>query len=304
MGRHGVPQSIIITDEENKRVKLDPNSSIPASIKDIQDRDLILTDVEGSIVGKSVQCSVPVVEGPRKNTIQYFPLELPKGMTFLTASPVINSNTIEVATPTTIVLGDSVTCFQNREPGGLPHIFRGIVLNIFGGILTVHSLVSLNFNPLQTMVLIGGPQANVDGSVTKRIFTLNNVTSDLILNITNFRVHITDNLAMDDGGFGGMSALLYGVVLRKLFLDGTYVNYWDFRTNGDIALASRDLVYRPKGLGGDFALSANIPIGGIQNSGGILSLKGGEVFQLVVQDDLTPLVSFRIHVSVYVEEVS
>jgi hypothetical protein len=84
-----------------------------------------------------------------------------------------------------------------------------------------------------------------------------------------------------------------GCVLRKN--NGRYINYANFKKNGDFALCSgRANEYTDKGGGGAYSVLFTCNFAGQGNHGVTIRLTPGEILELIVQDDLTDLLNFEL----------
>ena len=83
-------------------------------------------------------------------------------------------------------------------------------------------------------------------------------------------------------------------MFRKENDDGTFTNYWNIKNNGEIGEMCYDKNYDDKAPAGLYGLTARLTFGGQSKIGVVIRLTEGEELQLVVQDDLTGLESFRI----------
>jgi len=89
----------------------------------------------------------------------------------------------------------------------------------------------------------------VDGSTTTQTFQIGPVGpgSTQTVHITRIMGHLLDSTAMDDGKFGGISALTNGIVLRHN--DGVIQNIWNVKTNGDLRLICYNADYETTSRG-------------------------------------------------------
>lgn len=111
--------------------------------------------------------------------------------------------------------------------------------------------------------------------------------------IVRLLFHIEDSTVMDDGTFGGMTALTNGVVLRKR--DGTYKHILNVKTNGEFAQRAYDREYiakPPAGTG--HSMNVRRTFGGQSKNGVVIRLAPGDYLEVLVQDDITPLDHFHI----------
>ena len=135
---------------------------------------------------------------------------------------------------------------------------------------------------------------NLDGSGTRKIFQIGpvGIAAGIEVDVTKIVGVVTDNLAMDDSKFGGLAALAKGCVLRKN--NGRFVNYGNFKKNGDFSLYSgRPNEYTDKGGGGAYSMQFEINFSGQGNHGVAIRLEPQDILELIVQDDLTDLISFE-----------
>jgi len=138
----------------------------------------------------------------------------------------------------------------------------------------------------------------VNGSVTPQIFVVSpkGLRKDVKWDITRIMGVITDATAMDDGKFGGISALTKGVVFRKV--NGTTKNIFNVKTNGDLAAHMYDVQYIDSTLGpsGNYSLRFRRTFAGQDKTGVVIRLEssGDDEFQCIIQDDLTDLIDFQL----------
>lgn len=131
----------------------------------------------------------------------------------------------------------------------------------------------------------------VNGSVTTQIFSISPPVGDQ-WDILGCGFHITDNSAMDDSLFGAIAALANGIVLRKK--DKIYKNILNIKTNGDFYLRCDNVEYSPKAPSGFYGLSSQKTFN--IRHGIAIRLDGNarDELQVLVQDDLSTLASFKV----------
>ena len=135
----------------------------------------------------------------------------------------------------------------------------------------------------------GSADMNVDGSTTPVIFKIE-PPDGVKWDIVRFILVLRDATAMDDGKFGGLTALTNGIVIRKI--NGTWKNIFNAKTNGDFGLRNFDATYIDDTLGpsGEYGFRTRRTFGGQNKNGVVIRLDGeDDSFQLIVQDDLTGL---------------
>jgi hypothetical protein len=113
--------------------------------------------------------------------------------------------------------------------------------------------------------------------------------------IVRIMLYIEDDVAMDDGKFGGISALTNGVVLRKK--DGSYHNIFNVKTNGEFAQRAydRDYVAKPP-AGTGHSMIVRRTFGGQSKNGVVIRLDGDtpDELEVIIRDNLTGLSHFHV----------
>lgn len=147
---------------------------------------------------------------------------------------------------------------------------------------------------------------NQDGSVTPIIAFVSpqNLQDGVGFHITRIMISITDETAMDDGIFGGGAALTNGIVVRTI-RDGEFHNLFNAKTNGDLAAHAYDLTYASKPpAGSGHGLRWRRTFGGQSKGGSVVALSSttNDQIQIVIQDNLTGLVTFTAVAQGHVEE--
>jgi len=121
--------------------------------------------------------------------------------------------------------------------------------------------------------------------------------------ITRILIEMTHGTAGDNGLFGDLPELTNGVVLRRYDgLTGATSTFTIWRNNSDIVTDMFDVVYSARSGGGG-AYGTNCR-GTFTNAGAIVYLNGtdGDRMEVLVQDDITGLTSFRIKAQGHYED--
>jgi hypothetical protein len=169
------------------------------------------------------------------------------------------------------------------------------IIDVVVNTITVATPWSRTF-PTGTVVGLGSPNLNVLGTqVAPVIFS---VDPSAVQNIDMTRVilNFVDNTSMDFTTFGSLAKLTTGVTLRYKQADGTFINLFSFRDNGELIERSFDHNFQSKVGGGSFGFVARSTWAGQSKRGVTIRVDGslGEEIQIVVPDDLTALDKFRI----------
>ena len=204
---------------------------------------------------------------------------------------VINARSLTLSAGHGAVIGDVIE-LASKKDGSL--FMQAVVQGVAGDVLTIDTPINLEYMPSQTFVIISTKEMSVDGSATPQVFSVEPLPvqkGDMVRLI----VTMTDNVDMDFETFGGLTKLTNGCVLRVNNGDGSYRNIANFKSNGDIQLYSFDADYQTNNGGGVRSFTARMTWGGQSKHGVVVRLDGsiGEKLEIVVQDDLTGLLSMN-----------
>jgi hypothetical protein len=164
------------------------------------------------------------------------------------------------------------------------------VTNVAGDVITIDRPIDHDFKSTTTLGRIVTTNMAVDGSTTPQIFSAR--AGSVELDFTRFIIKILDDTSMDDGRFGGGSALANGLVFR--IVNSFQKTIFNFKTNGEIANYCFDIRYADKAPAGQYGFSARITFAGQSKHGVALRIGTDDVLQWVVQDDLSGLVKLQV----------
>jgi hypothetical protein len=147
----------------------------------------------------------------------------------------------------------------------------------------------------------------VDGSVTPQVFSilpLSGQSGD----ITRIIIILEGDDTMDSTGFGSNGALSRGVLLRYKNQNGTYRNLFQFKTNGEIAIAAGgDLsTFTPTRQGNTTsAVYGRVTFSGQEKRGVVLRVEGdrNEAIEAVVQDKLDTGINTKFRITAHGHEL-
>jgi hypothetical protein len=214
----------------------------------------------------------------------------------LSNNATIDSYDINLTSTVGLSVGDSLAIL---EQNGIPHIYFGEIQSILSNTVTMDSPIPYKFESGVASVFEFNDDLNVDGSVNAQVFSVVNVF-EVPVDIVRFMFYCTSGTEMDDGRFCEIEspALSRGIVLRKKLVDGSYINYWTIKNNGDWGELAFDTSYTDKGKQPDeiYSFSSRLTYGGQSKHGVVIRLEPGEEIQLLVQDDLTEIPSMHLMV--------
>jgi len=111
-------------------------------------------------------------------------------------------------------------------------------------------------------------------------------STPVVLDITFMKIILLDDVAMDDGKFGGIAALTNGIVLHHHRPDGIN-SIFNAKTNGDLKHIGRGAYDDRSGGGGDYGFGVEILW---EDWYGVpLRIYPGDYVEILVQDDLSAL---------------
>jgi hypothetical protein len=160
------------------------------------------------------------------------------------------------------------------------------ITNIVGNVITLD-------RPVSVVLPIG---ADVDVVSTNMGAEIGTLASPVIYKImppsgatwqlTRMLMSVVDGSTMDDGKFGGQTALTNGINLRVIKGSGDIQNITNWKTNGDLALDMFDVVYTDKAPAGNYGMRGRWTF---TNGQYVIELNGdnGDYLELLIQDALT-----------------
>lgn len=224
----------------------------------------------------------------------FFTKELSR--TVLTANTAVNDYNVILPTGHGFATGDRITLFDTTNS----KIFLAEVIIAGVNNVEVDTPIDYTFTVANTIVVRGSHELNVDGSATRQIFTVQPYLG-VSVDVTRIILKIICENPPQFDLFGDLSQLLRGVVIRKA--NGNYVNYFNVKTNGELANLMYDVTFydqsKPQGING---IVGRLTYGGQSKHGVTIRLTPDERLELIVQDDLSGLVSFKVIASGHIVE--
>jgi hypothetical protein len=194
----------------------------------------------------------------------------------------------------------NLTNATGYTPGQLLNIFEGSnyyygeIISVNGNEIELDTPLDFNYTT-SALVAESSRDISVDGSLETQIYEIALPGSaEISIDITRIMFAM---ICVDPPEYNEFcdipGGLTYGIVLRRK--DGIYQNYWNVKSNGELANLMFDLNYYeqtwPQGVNG---IAGRLTYGGQSKHGVTIRLDPGDSLQLLVQDDLTSLVEFRI----------
>ena len=228
-----------------------------------------------------------------------FRLALNLGSTLVSVSNLIEDRSIEVVNASSASVGDTVI-INRGTTGTTTQIFQGTIQAIASNVITVDTPLNYAFQVGDSVLFRDQKIELADGSLVPIIYDIYLPSGTIYLDITRFIFCIVCSTEPDDSKFGDLAALTNGCVLRHNSVTYGIRNVWNFKTNGDMAALSYDVVYSDKAGGGSFGVRAMLSLSGAHNHGVTIRMEPGDKMEIVIQDDLTDLQHFEVVVQGHV----
>jgi len=198
---------------------------------------------------------------------------------------------VNVTSAASFVVGQYLTIYSVADN----RVFFSNILAINTLAITLDSPLDFEF-PIGAIVSVGTQEMAVDGSVTPQIFGIRNPTNvdiPLSIDITRIMFKCLTSSATDLSMFGDIAGgLLRGIVVRRV--DGTYQNIFNAKTNGELKSLMFD--YDPETVTqqGQDGFTGRLTFAGQNKMGAVVRLSAQEDLQIIIQDNLDSLDSFRV----------
>jgi hypothetical protein len=202
---------------------------------------------------------------------------------------------VEVTDATNCNIGDYFGLFNSDSPSENRAFFAEI-LNKVGDVLTLDTPVDFDFQIGNTAACFTR-DLNVNGSVTPQIFAVqvgSGATQSIDITRVMIQITTTDPPAFDEfGDIETPAPLTNGLVFRRV--NGDIRSIWNVKSNGEFTNLAYDVSFYlqtgPQAVNG---IGARNTFAGQDKHGVALRIAPGDAIQMIVQDDLSSLVSFRI----------
>jgi len=224
-----------------------------------------------------------------------------KAITTLSADAVIDANTIQVTSATGFTVGDYVGIFATGVAED--RFYFAEILTVVSTTLTLDTPLDFAFGS-GSIIVSQTRDLDVNGASTSQTYQIT-VGGNLSLEITRLIFAITTSSAVDLDKFGNIGGgLTKGIVLR--INDGIKKNIVNIKTNRDLANLAYDYTTfaatnPQQGVDG---LVVRYSFAGQDKHGVVIKLSPGDSLELIIQDDLSSLSSFRMIAQGHVEPIN
>ena len=223
------------------------------------------------------------------------------GLSTVAVATSIEDMAVTVADASSASVGNYCVMFRGTF-GYTSLIYVGTILSIATNTITLDTPINYEFQ-IGDVVLFRDTKIELaDGSLTPVIYDLPVPPGIVSIDVTRFIFAIECSTEPDDSLFGNLPALTNGIVLRHNSVTLGIHNFWNIKKNGDMAAFNYDVTYTDKAGGGLFAVRCLMTYNAQPYHGVTVRLNPGDKIELIVQDDLTDLSTFKVVVQGHVVE--
>lgn len=214
--------------------------------------------------------------------------------TTLTTDVIEDAYTMSATTGHGLIQGDMFILRDSVGQRG----WTGIVITVAGdNTVNVDRPISFAFPSASTVVQEVSKDMNVNGAITPVTFKLSSPLLDE-LDITRIMIQMTttDVALWDEFGDIASGATFRGIQCR--LVNGETADLWNAKTNGELANLMYDIQFfdatHPQAVNG---IAGRMTYAGQAKHGVTLRIGAGESLEVIVQDDLSSLLTFHIIVA-------
>lgn len=167
------------------------------------------------------------------------------------------------------------------------------ITNVVGNVITLDRPIAQTL-PIGTIVKeVENNMTSLAGTLASPVMYTLVPPPGVIWQITRLLITMADGVVMDDGKFGGITALTNGVVGVANTSAGRVANISNWKTNGDMAADMFNVEYTTKAPAGEYGLRGRWTLTTAEM---IAELDGdnNESLYILIQDDITANTSFQI----------
>jgi len=214
----------------------------------------------------------------------------------LVNTAVIDSFDIVVSTGHGITVGDQLVIYDAVAD----RLYVGGALSVTVDTVGLDTPLNFAFDSTSSIISRSTKEMDVDGSSTRQVFSVSPpIGIEIDVTRVMFKI-ITDDYPELDMFGDIVGGIVKGVVMRSV--NGETVNYFNLKTNGEMVNLMYDVSFYEAAKHGVNGLGGRLTYGGASKHGVTIRLGQGDALELIIQDDLTDLISFRMIASGHVVE--
>jgi len=214
----------------------------------------------------------------------------------LTADATIDSWTISLATGHGVLVGEQVVVYDYVDD----RLYVGNALASATNIVTLDTPINYDYHAVHSVSVRSTKEMNVNGAITRQTFSVAPPIQSSV-DITRIMFQMTTTAFPEMDMFGDIaSGITRGIVLRAV--NGINVNYFNIKSNGEMVNLMHDVDFYEAAKHGTNGLGGRLTYGGQSKHGVTIRLGAGDSLELIIQDDLTSILSFRMIATGHVVE--
>lgn len=215
--------------------------------------------------------------------------------TTLTSATAIDDTVISVASATGFSNGDLIAVVSGDR------IYEAHIVSIATLDFTLDTPLDFAF-PSGSVVLEFTREMAVNGSITPQTFVVqSSATGTLSFMVTRLLLQVQCTETPDFGKFGDIATgLAKGIIVRVV--NGTTRNLFNIKTNGDMAVIAYDVAFYDAAKFGNYGIGVRLTFGSLGKHGTSFKITPGDAIEVIIQDDLSGLVSMKAIAEGYVIE--
>jgi hypothetical protein len=214
--------------------------------------------------------------------------------TTLSVAASAGDTSITVVDATGFVTGEQIKLGEVTAGVGTQEIGIITLTNVVGSVLTLDRPIANDYTTSATVEEVTTNMAVSGTLVSPVIFEIDPPEGN-VWQFTRILLSITDQTAMDDAKFGGITALTNGVALRATTEAGRVVVFANWKSNQDMKMDMYDVDYSTKAPSGFFGLNGRWTF---TKAEVVAELDGDaspvQKLEVLIQDDLTGLDTFKM----------
>jgi len=214
----------------------------------------------------------------------------------LTASAVLDSWTVSLTTGHGVLVGEQVVIYDYTDD----RLYVGSALASATNIVTLDTPINYDYHSSHSIAIRSTKEMNVNGSSTRQVFSIAPPIQSSV-DITRVMFQMTTTAFPEMDMFGDIAGgLARGIVMRSV--NGINVNYFNIKTNGEMVNLMYDVNFYEAAKHGTNGLGGRMTYGGKSKHGSVIRLGTGDSLELIIQDNLTSILSFRMIATGHVVE--
>jgi len=245
-------------------------------------------------IGTSTNGADVNVQDQHTRTFDVFFSQVVGEETALEVSAVINEWAVTLVTGHGALDGEQLVIYDYLAD----RLYIGGVLGVTGDVVALDTPINFSYPAITSVVARAVRELNVNGAVTRQTFAVSPPLQSAI-DITRIMFQMTTDAFPEMDMFGDIAdGLVRGVVLRVV--NGINVNYFNIKTNGELVNLMYDVSFYEAAKHGVNGLGGRLTYGGPSKHGVTIRLETDDSLEIIIQDDLSSIVQFRMIASGHV----